>query len=102
MTDMMMTAKQFILSEENKPRIYHMKKKLHFLAGIIIIAILGGVIIDPITGLGFAIAAGIAKECYDDWKYNGYDIKDMIATWVATGIGGCVGFTVVSLINYWR
>lgn len=72
-------------------------KKLHFIAGLII-AILGGVIIDPITGLSFAIAAGIAKECYDDWKYNGYDIKDMFATWV----GGCVGFAVVSLINYWR
>lgn len=36
-------------------------KKLHFLAGLII-ALLGVVIIDPITGIGFAIAAGIVKE----------------------------------------
>ena len=36
-------------------------KKLHFLAGLII-ALLGGVIIGPITGIGFAIAAGIVKE----------------------------------------
>jgi hypothetical protein len=36
-------------------------KKLHFIAGALI-AILGGVIIDPITGIGLAIAAGIVKE----------------------------------------
>ena len=72
-------------------------KKLHFLAGFII-ALLGDVIIDPITGLGFAIAAGIAKECYDDYSYGVFDIKDMIATW----IGGAVVVAVVSLIQYWR
>lgn len=72
-------------------------KKLHFLAGALI-AILGGVIIDPITGLGFAIAAGIGKECYDDYDYGVFDWRDMIVTW----IGGACGFAVVSLINYWR
>ena len=72
-------------------------KQYHFLSGLII-AILGGVIIDPITGIGLAIVAGIAKECYDDHSYGKYDIADMIATW----IGGAVGFTVVSLIQYWR
>ena len=59
---------------------------------------MGGVIIDPITGLGLSIAVGVAKECYDDYSYGKYDIKDMIATW----IGGAVGFTVVSLMQYWR
>lgn len=72
-------------------------KQYHFLAGALI-AILGGVIIDPITGIGLAIAAGIAKECYDDYDYGKYDIKDMIVTW----IGGAVGFAVASLINYWK
>ena len=72
-------------------------KKLHFLAGFAI-AIIMGFITDPITGIGLAIAAGVAKECYDDYKYNGYDIKDMIATW----IGGSCGFALVSLISYWR
>lgn len=72
-------------------------KKLHFLAGLVI-AILGGVIIDPITGIGLAIAAGIAKECYDDYSYGMFDIKDMIATW----IGSVCGFALVSLIQYWR
>ena len=72
-------------------------KKLHFIVGLLI-AILAGFVIDPITGIGLSIVAGVFKECYDDWKYNGYDIKDMIATW----IGGAVGFTLVSLMNYWR
>lgn len=73
-------------------------KKLHFGAGLII-AILGGVVTDPITGIGLAIAAGIAKECYDDYHKDGsFDWRDMIATW----IGGAVGFALVSLINYWR
>lgn len=72
-------------------------KKLHFLCGFLI-AVIMGFIIDPITGLGLSIAAGIGKECYDDYDYGKYDIADMIATW----IGGAVGFALVSLINYWR
>lgn len=74
------------------------KDKIYHLIAGFAVAIVMGVIIDPIAGLGLSIAAGIAKECYDDWKYDGYDIKDMIATWV----GGCVGFAVLSLVNYWR
>ena len=72
-------------------------KKLHFLAGLLI-ALLIGLIIDPITGAYLAVAAGIAKEIYDLCDYGVFDWKDMIATW----IGGAVGFAVVSLINYWR
>lgn len=72
-------------------------KKLHALCGFII-ALICGFVINPLTGLGLAIAAGIAKECYDDYDYGKYDIADMIATW----IGGAVGFALVSLINYWR
>lgn len=72
-------------------------KKLHFLAGLLI-AILSGVIIDPMTGLGFAIAAGIFKECWDSYNDEPFDIFDMLVTW----LGGAVGFALVSLINYWR
>jgi len=73
-------------------------KKLHFLCGFLI-ALIGGIITDPITGIGLAIAAGIAKECYDDWNKDGsFDIVDMIATW----IGGLVGLGLVTLVNYWR
>ena len=46
-----------------------------------------------------AIAAGIAKECYDDWNKDGsWDWKDALTTWV----GGACGFALVSLISYWR
>ena len=71
-------------------------KKLHFLCGFAI-ALIGGIITDPITGIGLAIAAGIAKECYDDYSYGKFDIADMLTTW----IGGACGFTVVSLCKYW-
>ena len=71
-------------------------KKLHFIAGTIV-SLLMGIIIEPITGIGLAIAAGIAKECYDDYRHGGFDWKDMLTTWV----GGCVGFTVLSLCKYW-
>ena len=73
-------------------------KKLHLIAGVVI-AVFFGLIADPITGLGAAIAAGIMKECYDDWHQDGaFDPKDMAATWA----GGCIGFALVSLVNYWR
>ena len=73
-------------------------KKLHFIAGLVI-ALLVGIILSPIEGIGVAIAAGMFKECYDDYRQDGaFDKLDMIATW----LGGCVGFTVLSLINYWR
>ena len=70
-------------------------KKLHFLAGLII-CILFSIINDPITGIGGAICAGIAKECYDDHIYGGFDWQDMVMTWV----GGCVGFTLFALVKY--
>jgi hypothetical protein len=36
-------------------------KKLHFICGFLI-ALIGGLVTDPITGIGLAIAAGIVKE----------------------------------------
>ena len=72
-------------------------KQYHFIAGAVI-ALIGGFVLSPIEGIGLAIAAGIAKECYDDYSYGKFDIADMIATWV----GGACGFAVVSLIQYWR
>ena len=72
-------------------------KLYHFIAGTLI-ALIGGILTDPITGVGFAIGAGIFKECYDQYNDRPFDIYDMVFTWV----GGCVGFTILSFINYWR
>ena len=72
-------------------------KKLHFIAGFVLC--LGfGVFSDIYTGIGAAVVAGIMKECYDQYTYDGADWKDMLATWC----GGCVAFTLLSLIAYWR
>lgn len=79
------------MSNVPKDKIYH------FIAGFAI-ALIGGVVLSPIEGIGLAIAAGIFKECYDDYSYGKYDVIDMIATW----LGGCVGFTLVALVQYWR
>lgn len=72
-------------------------KLLHFAAGFLL-CILFTLIDDPMTGLGAAIGAGLMKECYDDYSYGVFDWKDMLATW----LGGCVAFTWVALVNYWR
>ena len=72
-------------------------KIYHFIAGLVL-CIVFALINDPITGIGAAVGAGIMKECYDEYTYGGFDWYDMVATW----IGGCVGFTLLSLVNYWR
>ena len=71
-------------------------KQYHFAAGALI-ALLMGIIIDSVTGMGLAIVAGVAKECYDDYRYGGFSWQDMLTTWV----GGCVGFTLLNLCKYW-
>lgn len=71
-------------------------KLYHFLAGFLL-CIIFSIINDTITGIGAAIGGGIMKECYDDYRYGGFDWQDMLTTWV----GGCVGFAVLSLCKYW-
>ena len=70
-------------------------KKLHFIAGFLI-AFIFCFVFSPIDGIGLAIIAGIFKECYDDYSYGMFDIFDMLVTW----LGGCVGFTLFSLVKY--
>lgn len=72
-------------------------KLYHFIAGFLLCMVFS-IIDDPITGIGASICGGIAKECYDHYDYGKFDIWDMVSTW----LGGCVGFAVVSLIQYWR
>ena len=71
-------------------------KLYHFIAGFLLCVIFT-LVDDPITGIGAAICGGIAKECYDDYQYGGFDGWDMVFTWV----GGCVAFTLLALIRYW-
>ena len=72
-------------------------KQYHFIAGAVI-ALIVGIVLSPIEGRGVAIAAGVFKECSDHYNDKPFDVMDMVCTWV----GGCVGFTIVSLINYFK
>lgn len=72
-------------------------KIYHFIAGLIL-CVIGCIALSPIGGIGLAVIGGISKECYDYYDYGKYDVFDMLATWV----GGCAGFIVFALFNYWR
>ena len=61
-------------------------KKLHLAAGLLI-AILAGYFIAPVWGLAAAVFAGFMKEVRDWGCYQGFDLKDMVTTW----LGGVLG-----------
>ena len=61
-------------------------KKLHLAAGLLI-AILAGYFIAPVWGLAAAVFAGFVKEVRDWGCYQGFDLKDMVTTW----LGGLLG-----------
>ncbi len=69
-------------------------KKLHFGAGLVI-SLLYGYLMNPLTGIATAVLAGIAKECYDYVDYGEFDFMDCLATWV----GGVAGYIVALLVN---
>ena len=56
-----------------------MDKVLHFAAGFTI-ALIGALIWDNEIGFALAILAGISKEIYDQFKYGGFDWKDLLVT----------------------
>lgn len=66
-------------------------KKLHMLCGFLIV-IIGSFFHSALFGFLLCVAAGIAKECYDDIIYNGFDWKDAIATL-------CGGLIAVALLE---
>lgn len=61
-------------------------KKLHLAAGLLI-SILAGYFIAPVWGLAAAVFAGFMKEVRDWGCYQGFDLKDMVTTW----LGGLLG-----------
>ena len=56
-----------------------MDKVLHFAAGFTI-ALIGALIFGKEIGFALAILAGISKEIYDQFKYGGFDWKDLLTT----------------------
>ena len=68
-------------------------KKLHLASGLAIAFVFG--IANPWIGLGCGMAAGVAKEVYDEYDYGGFDYVDMLATW----LGAIVGAGLVYMIR---
>lgn len=60
-------------------------KKLHLLCGFAIAIVAGSY--TPATGLICSVAAGVAKEVYDEYDYGGFDKQDMLATWAGSFLG---------------
>lgn len=54
-------------------------KILHFIMGwLIVLSIIP--IYGIVTGIIALVVAAVGKEIYDQWKYKGFDYKDLIAT----------------------
>ena len=54
-------------------------KILHFIVGwLIVLSIIP--IYGIVTGIIALVVAAVGKEIYDQWKYKGFDYKDLIAT----------------------
>ena len=68
-------------------------KKLHLASGLAIAFVFG--IYNPWIGLGCGMAAGVAKEVYDEYDYGGFDYVDMLATW----LGAIAGAGLVYMIR---
>ncbi len=64
-------------------------KVLHFLAGFIITALIGFAI-SLEYGILAGVMAGVLKEIYDEYKYGGFDSKDLIATLIGVVSGALV------------
>ena len=71
----------------------------HFGAGFII-TIIASFFVGSFIGVGVAVMAGIAKEAYDQYKYQGADFLDFFTT-VLGGISGMLIFEILSKIFNW-
>ena len=71
-------------------------KMLHFIAGILITAVIAAVFprFAPLAAV-VAIVAGFAKELRDEIAYGGFDWKDLLAT----VLGGVVMQVLIFLIK---
>ncbi len=64
-------------------------KVIHFLAGYTVTAIIGFAI-SLEYGILAGVMAGVLKEVYDEYKYGGFDAKDLISTLIGVVVGGVV------------
>lgn len=60
------------------PIIQHDKAN-HFIYGFVIF-IIANLLLPPYISLGIVAIFALGKELYDEWKYGGFDIVDLIYT----------------------
>ena len=68
-------------------------KKLHLFAGFLVGVIATYLLNNPFLGTATSVIAALAKEIYDELKYGGLDITDMLYT----VIGGILGSIIIFL-----
>ena len=71
-------------------------KILHFMVGFSIATFIYGVTENSLYGLYAALFAGLIKEVRDWGCYQGFDYKDMLATWA----GGVAGWALMEFVQY--
>lgn len=71
-------------------------KKLHLAAGFLISLLVGYILHNPLYGFAMAVFAGFMKEFRDWCIYQGFDYKDMLATWA----GGLLGTIVLGVAKW--
>ena len=67
-------------------------KIYHFIAGFMITLIVS-CILEPVMGLVAGVSAGVLKEAYDKYSYNGADFFDLFATVVGSMVA-VIGYLV--------
>ena len=72
-------------------------KKLHMLCGFFIAAAVG--LFSPKVGLMLGLTAGVAKESYDYCSYGGFDVMDMLATWVGAACGAILTWAMIQILK---
>lgn len=70
-------------------------KALHFIAGMLIAAIVA-IVVPQVRSFSFvvAFAAGLGKELIDEIRYNGFDNRDLISS----ALGGVVMQIIIWLL----
>lgn len=55
-------------------------KLLHFAVGYLIACLCVGLNLDASTVMLVVVAIAVLKETWDEWRYRGFDVWDLIAT----------------------
>ena len=75
--------------------MYKVSRRCHFIIGLYV-SLVFGVIYTPRFGFLLAIALAFLKEYDDQKRYQRFDWKNTVSTW----IGSFVGFLIAGILTY--